>query len=126
MPPVQPLDLRDDRCLRRHPPRLVGRQSARRFASRAEPHGDVEPVEDRRSGDAGIGENAAKTGTTVGERGHRGVLGSADGVKAPADQHLDVRIGVDDGAENLPATGRRFDIADANLKMPLAVRAARG
>jgi hypothetical protein len=47
-----------------------------------------------------------------------------DGVEVAADQHLDVRIGFGDGAENLSPTSLRFNIADPHLEMPLAVLAA--
>jgi hypothetical protein len=40
-PPVQALDLIDDRCFRLDPSRLVGRQSARRMLRVLQPHGDV-------------------------------------------------------------------------------------
>ena len=46
-PPVQALDLCDDRCLRLDPTRFVGRQSARHSLRVLEPHGDVEPVRDQ-------------------------------------------------------------------------------
>jgi hypothetical protein len=42
----------------------------------------------------------------------------------PADQHLDVRIGFGNSAENLSPAGLRFNIADAYLQMPLAVLTA--
>src|SRR5260370_4269072 len=45
-PPVQALDLRDDRCLRLDPTRLVGRQSAGCLLRVLQPHGEVEPVRD--------------------------------------------------------------------------------
>jgi hypothetical protein len=87
-PPVQSPDLRDDHSLRRN---------AREIADRHR---------------AGVGENAPKSRTTIGEGRQRGVAGSAGGVEAPADQRLDVRVGFRDGAENLSATGLRFDIAN--------------
>src|ERR1700753_2091543 len=86
-----------------------------------QPHGDMKPIQDRRYDAAGIGENAAKARATIGEGGQRRVLGSADGVKVLADQLRDVCIGSDDGAENLAATGRRFDISDPYLTVPLAL-----
>ena len=48
----------------------------------------------------------------------------ADGVKVPADQPREVRIGSGDGGENLAPTRCRFDIADPYLQMPLAVLTA--
>jgi hypothetical protein len=87
-------------------------------------HSDVEPVEKRRPGDAGVGKNAPKSGTTVGEGGQRRVLGAPDSVEAPVDQHFDIRCGFGDGTENLTTTGFRVDIADAHLQMPLAVLTA--
>jgi len=80
-------------------------------------------VEHRTRGDAGIGENAPKARAAVGEGGQRRVFGSPDSVEVAADQRSDVGIGFGDGVENLPATGRRFDIADPHLQMPLVLRA---
>ena len=121
---MQPLDLRDDHRLCRHPCGIVGRQAGGDLLQVLEPHGDMKPIQDRRSDDAGIGKNAAKARATIGEGGHRRVLGSADGIEVAADQLLDVGIGADDSAENLAATRRRFDIADPHLKMPLTIRTA--
>src|SRR5271157_1467012 len=78
-------------------------------------------VEKRRRGDAGVSENAPEPGTTIGESGQRGFFSSADSVEVSVDQHFDVRFRSGDGAENLPATGLRFDIADPHLEMPLPV-----
>src|SRR3954470_13836994 len=69
--------------------------------------------------DAGLGETAAQAGAAVGEGGQYRVFASPDGVEAAADQHFDVGIGFGDGAENLSAASRRFDIADPHLQMPL-------
>ena len=107
-----------------HPTRLVGRQSARRLLRVLQPHGDVEPVRDRRLRDAGIGQNRSQAGTTVGERGHLGVGGSADRLEASPDQHRNVGVGPCDGAEDLPPSVGCLDVADANLQMPFAVVAA--
>ena len=123
-PPVQALDLRDNHRLRRHPCRVIRRQTAGCLLQVLQPHGDVEPVEHRRLGDTGISQNAPQAGAPVGERGQHRVLGSPDGVEAAADQHFDVRIGFGDGAENLPPASLRFNIADPHLQMPLAVLAA--
>ena len=81
----------------------------------------MKPVEDRRPGDAGIGENASQPRATIGEGGQHRILGSPGGVEVPADQHFDVRVGSGDGSENLAATRLRFDIADLHLQMPLPV-----
>jgi hypothetical protein len=43
-------------------------------------HSDVAPVEKRRLGDTGVGENAPKSRTTVGEGGQCRILGSPNGV----------------------------------------------
>jgi hypothetical protein len=56
--PVQPLDLRGDHRLRRHPRRMISRQGAGDLLEVLKPRTDVEPVKNRRRGDAGIGENA--------------------------------------------------------------------
>ncbi len=58
--PVQSLDLRDDRSLRRHLCRIIGPQEAGDLLQVLEPHADIKPVENRQFGDAGIGENASK------------------------------------------------------------------
>ena len=81
----------------------------------------MKPVEHRQLGDAGIGENASKATTPVGEGGQYGAFGSADGVEVSADQHFDVRVGSCDGAENLAATRSRFDIADPHLEVTFCV-----
>src|SRR5208337_4150496 len=57
-PPVQARDLRDNHRLRRHPCRVIRRQTAGRLLQVLQPHGDVEPVEHRRLGDTGISQNA--------------------------------------------------------------------
>jgi hypothetical protein len=139
---VQRLDLRDDHRLRRHPRRLINRQGAGDLLEVLKPHTDVEPVKNRRRGDAGIGENTpdprlaipsdfagrnlgqVSPRTIVGEGGHRRVLGAPNGVEFVADQRFDRRIGFRDGAEYLPATGLRFDIADPHLQMPLPILTA--
>jgi hypothetical protein len=41
-----------------------------------------------------------------------------------ADQDFDICIGFGNGTENLPTTSLRFDIADPNLQMPLAILTA--
>ena len=71
-----------------------------------------------------FGQNRPKAGGAVGERGHLGVGGSADRLKAAPDQRCDLRLGLRHGAEHLPTTARCLDVADANLQMPFAVVAA--
>jgi hypothetical protein len=100
---MQPLDLRDDHRLGRHPRRIIGRQGAGDLLQVLSPHGDMKPVEKRWSGNAGIGENAPKPGATVGEGGQRRALGAAAGVEVAADQPRDIRVGSGDSAENLAA-----------------------
>jgi hypothetical protein len=65
-----------------------------------------------------------RPGGAVGERGHLGVGGSADRLKAAPDQRCDLRLGLRHSAEHLPTTARCLDVADANLQMPFAVLAA--
>ncbi len=122
--PVQALNFLDDHRLRHHPRRVIRRQAVGDLLQVLQLHGDVEPVEHRPCGDAGIGETAPEPGTTIGEGGQCRVLGSPDSVEIAADQRGDVRAGFGDGAENLAATCIRFDIADPHLQMPLAVLAA--
>ncbi len=81
-------------------------------------------IQDGRLGDARIGENATQPRAAVGEDGQRRVLGSPNGVEVAADQRPDVGTSFGDGPEDLAATGRRFDVADPHLQMPLAIRAA--
>jgi len=81
-------------------------------------------VENWRFGDSGIGENASKSRTSIGEGRQFGAFRSADGVEAPADQYLDVRIGLRDNAENLSRTGFRFDVANPHLQVTLPVLTA--
>jgi hypothetical protein len=75
----------------------------------------MEPVKHWQFGDAGVGENAPETRTTVGKRGHRRDLRAPNGVEFAADQRFDSRICFRDGAENLPTTSLRLDIARAGL-----------
>jgi hypothetical protein len=69
--------------------------------------------------DVGVGENAPETRTTVGERGQHRVPGAPNRVEFAADQPFDSCIGFRDGAEDLPLTGLRCDIANPHLQMPL-------
>jgi hypothetical protein len=88
------------------------------------PHSDMEPVKSWRFGDTGIGENASKSRTSIREGRQFGAFCSADGVEAPVDQYLDVCVGLGDSAENLSATGLRFDIANPHLQVTLPILAA--
>jgi hypothetical protein len=56
------------------------------------------------------------TRTPVGERGHFGVVGSANDVKALSDQRRDVGVSLGDCSEPLPIATGRFDIADAHSR----------
>ncbi len=55
-PPAQPFDLLDDRRLRLHPRRIIGRQCVSDLLQVLQPHRDVEPIQDRRLGDASGGQ----------------------------------------------------------------------
>ena len=123
-PPVQAVDFRDDHRPGVLPLRGVDRQGAGRLFGMLQPHGDVEPVETRRLGDAGIDQDRAQPGTAVGERRQLGIGGLADILKATPDQRFDRRIGLCDRGENLPAAVRRLDIAKADFEMPLAILTA--
>src|SRR5271165_5133681 len=123
-PPMQSLNLRDDRRLCLDPTRGVGGQSTRCLPCVLQPHGDVEPVRNRRLRDAGLGQYRSKAGTTLAERSQRGGGGSADRLKTAPDQHRDIRTGFRDSAEDLPTAFGRLDVADANLQMPFPVVAA--
>ena len=65
----------------------------------------MEPVQDGRLGDAGIGEDAPEAQAAGGGGGQRRVLGPPDSVAVAADQRSNVRAGFGDGAENLPGAG---------------------
>ena len=119
--PVQSLDFRDDHGLSRHLLRIAGRQGASDLLKMLKSHSDKKPIENRRFSDAGIGESAPKSGTTIGAGRQFGVFRSADAVEVPADQHPDVRVGFGDGAEDMPATELRFDIANPHLQMKLPI-----
>jgi hypothetical protein len=123
-PPMQALDLRDDGCLRRNPTWLVGGQAARRLLRMLQPHGNVEPVRDRRRGDAGLGQNRTQSATTIGERRQCGVGGSADRLEISLDERRDVSVRIRDRAEYLPGATGCLGIANANLQMALAMVAA--
>ena len=83
-PPVQSLDLGDDHSLRRRSRRIAGRQRAGDLLKMLQPHSDMKPVENWRFGDSGIGENASKSRTSIGEGRQFGVFRSAHGVEVPA------------------------------------------
>jgi hypothetical protein len=123
-PPMQSLDFRDDFSLRRYSRRIAGRQRAGYLLKMFKPHSDMKSVEDWRFDDSGIGENASKSRTSIGEGRQFGAFRSADGVKAPADQYRDVRIGFRDGTENLSCPGFRFDVANPYLQVTLPVLTA--
>jgi hypothetical protein len=89
-----------------------------------QPNGDVEPVEARRLGDAGIDQDRAQPGTAIGERRYLSVGGLANLLEAMLDQRFDQRIGLCDRGENLPAAVRRLDIAKADFEMALAILTA--
>jgi hypothetical protein len=122
--PAQTFDLVDDYGLCLHPAGIIGRQSARRLRRVLDPHCDVEPIEEGWRRDTGIDKDRPKTGTAVCERGHFGVVGSANGAKALLDKHRDVGVGLGDCSEHLPTSTRSFDIADANLHVTFALFAA--
>jgi hypothetical protein len=69
-PPVQAVDLRDDHGPGVLPLRSLGGQGAGCLPGMPQPHGDVEPVEERRHGNAGLDQDRAQPGTAVGEPQH--------------------------------------------------------
>src|SRR3954466_12922443 len=85
-----------------------------------QPHGDMKPVEYRKPLDASVEKNAPQPGTAVGKRRQRCALGPPDRIEAAADQACEIRVGLRHGAEDLPPSARRLDIADPNLQLPLA------
>src|SRR3954452_22257540 len=80
----------------------------------------MKPVEDRKSLDASVEKNAPQPGTAVGKRRQRCALGPPDRIEAAADQACEIRVDLRHGAEDLPSSARRLDIADPNLQVPLA------
>ena len=74
--------------------------------------------------DSGIDKDRPQTGTAVGERGHFGVVGSANGANALSDQRRDVGVGLRHCSEHLPTSARCFDIADAHFQVTFALFAA--
>jgi hypothetical protein len=61
-PPVQAFDFRDDHGLCLHPTRRVGRQSTGCLLRVQQPHGNVEPIGDRRLLVTGLGQYRPKAG----------------------------------------------------------------
>jgi len=84
--PVQPFDRLDDHRFRFHLCRVIHRQAAGDLLQGLQPHGDVEPVQDRQLRDPGIGKDAPQPRTAIGERCQDCGLGSPDGVEAAVDQ----------------------------------------
>jgi hypothetical protein len=119
-PPAQALDLFDDHCLCGRALRTLGRQASSNLRQLLQPHGNVEPVEYRKPRDASVEKNAPQPETAVGKRRQRCALGPPDYIKAAADQACEIRVGLRYGAEDLPSSARRLDIADPNLQLPLA------
>ena len=84
----------------------------------------MEPVRDRRCGDAGVGKNRSQAGTAIGERSHLCGSGSAGRLEALTDLNCNVSVGSGDGAEDLPPTVGCLDVANANFQMPVTFLAA--
>src|SRR6476661_10201657 len=80
----------------------------------------MEPVENRESLDASVEEDAPQPGAAVGERGQYRILGASYTIEAATDQGREVRAGLRHGAEHLPSSCRRLDVADPDLQVPLA------
>ncbi len=90
--PAQPVGFRDDHRLRLLPRRRIGRQGAGGLLQVLQPHCDMEPIQDRRRGDTGGGQDRPQTSAPVGEAGqHRGP-GSAEAVECAADQGHEIRL----------------------------------
>src|SRR5215217_784121 len=119
-PPAQALDLLDDHRLCGRALRTLGRQTSGNLRQVLQPHGDVEPVEYRKPLDASVEKNAPQPGTAVGKRRQHCALGPPDPIEAAADQACEIRVGLRYGAEDLPSSAGRLDIADSNLQLPLA------
>src|SRR3954470_24085440 len=100
--------------------RTIGRQASGNLRQVLQPHGDMEPVEYRKPRDASVEKNAPQPGTAVGKRRQHCALGPPDRIEATADQACEIRVGLRHGAEDLPPSARRLDIADPNLQPPLA------
>src|SRR4051795_6866316 len=83
---------------------VVGRQAAGDLRQVLQTHGDVEPVKNREATDAGLEEDASQPGAAVGERGQRRILCPPNRVEVAADQRREIRVGLRDGTEHLPAS----------------------
>ena len=123
-PPVQAVDFRDDYSLCFDLLQSLGRQGAGCLPGMLQPHGDVEPVEIRRLGDAGIDQDRAQPGTAVGERRQLGISRLADIGKAASDQRLDRGVGLCHCGEHLTSALRRLNVAETDFEMPLTVLTA--
>src|SRR3954452_6838359 len=123
-PPAQALDLLDDHRLCGRALRTIARQASGNLRQVLQPHGDVEPVEYRKPRDARVEKNAPQPETAVSKRRQRCALGPPDRIEAAADQACEIRVGLRHGAEGLPSSARRLDIADPDLEVPLAGLAA--
>src|SRR5882757_2719283 len=111
-PPVQPLDLRADHRLRRRAYGITRGQPVRDLFAMLKFHRYVKPIKNRRFQDARAGENAAESGTTIGESRQHSVLDSTNRIEVLPDQPFDVCLGFRDAAENLTTTSLCFDIAN--------------
>src|SRR4051794_23770749 len=80
----------------------------------------MKPVEDRKPLDASVEKKAPQPGTAIGKRRQRCALGPPDRIEAAADQACEIGVGLRYGAEDLPSSARRLDIADPDLQVPLA------
>src|SRR5215213_7718682 len=119
-PPAQALNLLDDHRLCGRALRTIGQQASGNLRQVLQPHGDMKPVEYRKPRDASVEKNAPQPGTAVGKRRQHCALGPPDRIEAAADQAYEIRVGLRHGAEDLPPSARRLDIADPNLQLPLA------
>src|SRR5689334_5902251 len=104
-PPAQPVDFRDDHRLGAFLLQGLARQAAGGLPGMLQAHGDMEPVEEWRLGDAGLGEDGAQPRTAIGEGGQHGPVGVADLLEAAPDQRFDLGIGPGDGGEQLAGAG---------------------
>lgn len=117
---MQPFDRLDDHGLGGLPLRGVGRQVAGQLFGMPQPHGDMEPVQKRRRGDAGIDQARAPAGTAVGDGGQPSVVGLADLDKVAPDLRFEGGLGSGDGGEDLPGPIGCLDLAEADFQVPLA------
>ncbi len=89
-----------------------------------QPHGNVEPVEERRLGDTGINQDRAQPGTAVGKRRQLGISRLVDIGKAASDQRLDRGVSLCHCGEHLTSTLGRLNVAEADFQVSLAVLTA--